>query len=381
MTLSQSTERTLAGLRVDLVGSFLRPDALKNAFVAFERGEIDHVALRTVQDLAIRRLIETEEAHGLPLVTDGEFRRVNFQQSFYDVAGFAWSGAWIASQRAGRDEGPGFTPSLMARQRATEPLRLAGNQVLTEYTAAALFTDRPVKITLIGPDRIVQSYDEPGSRDVYRNVDEFVDGVVAVQRTMIEELRDAGCRYVQIDEPSYTAYVDERSIADMRERGQDPAQNLARSIRADNAIVRAFPEMTFGIHLCRGNRQSHWHREGSYDAIAEQLFNSLDHDRFLLEYDTERAGSFEPLRFVPKGKMVVLGLITTKTGEIESLDALQRRIDEASRFCPIDQLALSPQCGFASSLAGNRLSEADQWRKIDVMLEAAARIWGAAATV
>lgn len=366
----------LAQLRVDLVGSFLRPQALKDAFVAFGSGEILRPDLEVVQDRAIEALLAVEEAHGLPIVTDGEFRRINFQQSFHDIAGFAWSSAWIAAQRAGKEEGPGFTPSLMARQRATEPLRIAENQIRNEYRFVARRTSKPVKVTLIGPDRIEQSYDEAGSRDVYRDADAFVDAVVAVQREMIGEVRDAGCRYVQIDEPSYTAYVDERSLADMRERGQDPARNLERSIRADNAIVDAFGDMMFGIHLCRGNRQSHWHREGTYDAIAEQLFNSLRHERLLLEYDTERAGSFEALRFVPKGKMVVLGLITTKTGQAEAVDELLRRVEDAARYCPIEQLALSPQCGFASSLAGNRLSEDEQWRKIDVMLETAARIWG-----
>jgi 5-methyltetrahydropteroyltriglutamate--homocysteine methyltransferase len=151
---------------------------------------------------------------------------------------------------------------------------------------------------------------------------------------------------------------------------------LARSISADNEIIAGFPGVTFGIHICRGNRQSMWHREGHYDAIAEQLFSGLDHQRLLLEYDTERAGSFAPLRFVPKGKVAVLGLITTKTGRVESVDELRRRIDEAARYLPIEQLALSAQCGFASSLRGNLLAEDEQFRKLDVMLETAAKVWG-----
>jgi 5-methyltetrahydropteroyltriglutamate--homocysteine methyltransferase len=151
---------------------------------------------------------------------------------------------------------------------------------------------------------------------------------------------------------------------------------MERSIRADNAVIADFPEMTFGIHLCRGNRQSMWHREGSYDAIAEKLFNGLKHPRLLLEYDTERAGGFEPLRFVPKGKTVVLGLITTKIGRVETMDELRRRIDEAARYIPIEQLALSPQCGFASSIKGNLLNEDEQFRKLDVMLETAVKVWG-----
>jgi 5-methyltetrahydropteroyltriglutamate--homocysteine methyltransferase len=168
---------------------------------------------------------------------------------------------------------------------------------------------------------------------------------------------------VQIDGPGYTAYADAQSLEAMRSRGEDPRANMERSINADNTVIADFPGVTFGLHMCRGNRQSMWHREGTYDAIAERLFNGLHHQRLLLEYDTERAGSFDPLRFVPKGKIVVLGLITTKVSRVETVDELKRRIEEAARYVPIEQLALSPQCGFASSIAGNLLSEDEQWRK------------------
>jgi 5-methyltetrahydropteroyltriglutamate--homocysteine methyltransferase len=200
--------------------------------------------------------------------------------------------------------------------------------------------------------------------------------VVSVERTIIAQLAEVGCRYVGIDGPGYTAYVDGPSIEAMRARGEDPNANMERSIQADNQIIAGFPGVTFGLHMCRGNRQSMWHREGSYDAIAERLFNGLKHQRLLLEYDTKRAGSFEPLRFVPKGKLVVLGLITTKVGHTETVDELRRRIEEASRYLPVAQLALSPQCGFASSIMGNLLTEDEQFRKLDVMLEAAAKVWG-----
>jgi 5-methyltetrahydropteroyltriglutamate--homocysteine methyltransferase len=162
----------------------------------------------------------------------------------------------------------------------------------------------------------------------------------------------------------------------MRARGEDPEQNLARSLKAEAALVAGFPGATFGIHLCRGNQRSMWHREGSYDAIAERLFNELPHDRFLLEYDTERAGSFEPLRFVPKSRVVVLGLVSTKVPELETVDALKRRIDQASQFVPLDQLALSPQCGFASDVVGNLLSPDDQRRKLERVVEVARQVWG-----
>ena len=161
----------------------------------------------------------------------------------------------------------------------------------------------------------------------------------------------------------------------MRERGEDPDTNLERSIRADNAVIDGFPGVTFGVHICRGNQASTWHREGHYDAIAERLFNGLKHDRFLLEYDTERAGSFEPLRFVPKGRVAVLGLVSSKIGTVESADDVLRRVQEASRFIATDQLALSAQCGFASDVGGNLLTEDEQWRKLELVRDVARRVW------
>src|SRR6185295_8256068 len=207
-------------------------------------------------------------------------------------------------------------------------------------------------------------------------VDEFMADVVRIQRRMVEELARAGCRYVHIDEPGYTAYVDEPSLKLMRERGEDPDQNIRRSIAANAAIIAGFPDVTFGIHLCRGNHRSMWHREGTYDAIAERLFNELPFDRFLLEYDSPRSGSFEPLRFVPKGKVVVLGLISSKVAEVESADDLCRRVEEAGRYVSLDQLAISPQCGFASDIVGNLLDEEAQRRKLELVVRVADKMWG-----
>jgi 5-methyltetrahydropteroyltriglutamate--homocysteine methyltransferase len=270
----------------------------------------------------------------------------------------------------------GQDPILLNRKRVTERLRLVRNSLLADFRFTQSLTDRPVKVTLISADRISQCYDSEASRAVYPSVEEFLKDVVAVERRMVMELAQAGCRYVGIDGPGYTAYVDPDSLAAMRSRGEDAQANLSRSIAADNEIIADFPGVTFGVHICRGNRQSMWHREGHYDAIAETLFNDLNHQRLLLEYDTERAGGFEPLRFVPKGKIAVLGLITTKVARIETVDELRRRIDEAARYLPIEQLAISPQCGFASGLRGNLLTEDEQFRKLDVMLETAAKVWG-----
>ena len=371
-------------LRIDLVGSLLRPAKLKQAYEKWGRGETTDEELQAIQDEAIREVIAKQEAHHLPLVVDGEFRRTNFMESFSVVAGVEeWqTGVKTYHSILAREDTEaaktekGQDPILLNRKRVTQKLRLVRNRLLEDYRFAQSLTRRPVKVSLIGPDRITQCYDSQNSCLVYGTIDEFVADVVAVEREMIGQLAETGCRYVGIDAPGYTAYVDEPSLAAMRARGEDPEQNMERSIRADNQVIADHPNMTFGIHLCRGNRQSMWHREGSYDAIAEKLFNGLKHPRLLLEYDTERAGSFEPLRFVPKGKTVVLGLITTKVGRIETVDELRRRIDEAAGYIPIEQLAISPQCGFASSIMGNLLSEDQQFRKLDVMVETAAKVWG-----
>ena len=378
----------LRHLRVDQVGSLLRPPALKAAFARFGEGRTTEKQLGQAEDDAVRTVIARQEALGLPVVTDGEFRRLNFQDSFGDsVSGFrtAPNTMQFHLQRAGagkplqrfdldsRKEGP----AVITRRPAMERIRLVRNRPLEEYRFAEAVATRPVKVTLIGPDRIAHRFAHEESRNVYAGVDEFITDVVAIERQMVGELIEAGCPYVQIDPPGLTAYVDASSLAQMRSRGEDPDVNLERSIVAENAVINGFPELTFGIHICRGNQRSMWHREGSYDGIAERLFTRLGHQRLLLEYDSERAGGFEPLRFVPKGTVVVLGLISTKVPCQETVDELLRRIEAATRFVPVEQLALSPQCGFASDIAGNLLSEDDQWRKLEVMLETSEQVWGA----
>lgn len=371
-------------MRVDLVGSLLRPQQLKQAFADYGDGKTSEADLKQAQDEAIREVVAKQVAHNLPIVVDGEFRRTSFMESFAVVAGVE---EWQAGARtyheilARKDNGKegthkGQDPILLNRKRVTARLKLIRNTLVDDFRFSQSLTDRPVKITLIGPDRIQQCYDADASRSVYPNTDEFLRDVVGVERQMLGELAQAGCRYVGIDGPGYTAYVDADSLVAMRVRGEEPMATMERSIRADNEVIAGFPNVIFGIHICRGNRQSMWHREGKYDAIAEKLFNGLKHQRLLLEYDTERAGGFEPLRFVPKGKIAVMGLITTKVGRVETVDELRRRIDNAARFLPLEQLALSPQCGFASSIRGNLLTEDEQFRKLDVMMETAEKVWG-----
>ncbi len=374
----------LKTMRVDQVGSLLRPQRLKEAFAQYGAGAIKEEELRKAQDEAIRDAIAKQEAHYLPVVVDGEFRRTSFMESFSVVAGVEeWQAGVKTYHRilARQDtheatSHKGQDPILLNRKRVTAKLQLLRNGLLDDFRFAQGLTDRTVKVTLISADRITQCYDSENSQSIYPTVDEFLADVVAVERQMIAQLAGAGCRYVGIDGPGYTAYVDPDSLAAMRGRGEEPTANMARSVKADNEVIAGLPGVTFGIHICRGNRQSMWHREGTYDEIAEKLFNGLDHQRLLLEYDTERAGSFEALRFVPKDKIAVLGLITTKVGRVESIDGLRRRIDEAARYLPLEQLAISPQCGFASSIGGNLLTEDEQFRKLEVMLETAAKVWG-----
>jgi methionine synthase II (cobalamin-independent) len=378
VTIETGTE--LRHLRVDNVGSLLRPPALQAAFDERAAGRIGHAELRAVQDDAIRDVVRRQEQHGLPVVTDGEFRRRHFNESFADVSGFA--GDTLAPARpsrpaaGGRLDAPGGEQLTTVSLQVIEPIRLVRNRPLAEYEFTQGLTDRPVKATLLNPDGVAQRYDPGGSsQEVYPDVDAFLSDVVAVGRAIIAGLVDAGCRYIQIDAPRYSAYLGEASRAEMRSRGRDPQHSLEAAIGAENELIAGFPGVTFALHVCRGNRRSQWHFDGGYDAIAAELFE-VRHDRLLLEYDTERAGGFEPLATVPDSATVVLGLITTKTGELESPDELKRRIDEASRYVPLERLALSTQCGFASVMEGNLLSEDDQWRKLDLMMQVAAEVWG-----
>jgi 5-methyltetrahydropteroyltriglutamate--homocysteine methyltransferase len=374
-------------LRVDQVGSLLRPTQLKNIYARHGRGAASDVILREGQDEAIHALILQQEAHDLPVFTDGEYRRLNFQDSFVEsVSGFVAEKQTLQFQesrtqggQAGQRWQPDSAktdPKLQYWRPITQRLRLNENQPLKEWRFAAKLTKKTVKVSLISPDRISENFERQNASGVYSDVEEYLADIVSICRRLVTQLADAGCPYIQIDAPSYTAYVDSQSLQRMRASGVDPMAKMERSMMADNAVIGGVNGVIFGIHLCRGNVRSMWHREGSYDAIAERLFNTLKHDRFLLEYDTARAGGFEPLRFVPKNKIVVLGLVSTKVPAVENADELKRRIDEAARYLPLEQLSLSPQCGFSSNIVGNLLTEDDQWRKFDVIREVARDVWG-----
>jgi 5-methyltetrahydropteroyltriglutamate--homocysteine methyltransferase len=374
-------------IRTDVVGSLLRPAAWKQARRRFDAGGIGEEEFRALELQCVQAHVKLQEDVGLDVVTDGEVSRLNFQDSFgLAVSGYETAGETVGTHEK-RSEGgkplarfdiadlAGAGTPVVHRRPVVKKLELTRNPPLEEYRRVAALTRKPVKVSLIGPDRIMQRFDHRGSKPVYASVDEFLDDVVALQRTMIRQLVDAGCRYVHIDEPGYTAYVDQPSLAAMRERGEDPQENFTRSLRANAKLVEGFDGVTFGIHLCRGNQRSMWHREGSYDAIAERLFNELPYRRFLLEYDSPRAGGFAPLRFVPKDKIVVLGLVSTKVAALEPLEELERRIGQAQKYIPLERLAVSPQCGFGSDVSGNLVSEDDQRRKLERVVEVVRRIW------
>lgn len=386
--MAASDRHPLARMRVDQVGSLLRPQSLKAAFRAFGAGEIAREALEAAQDEAVRAVIARQEQAGLPIVSDGEFRRLNWQVSFSEVDGWdLWAGSWKGFLENPDLVMPGERPLsrgedavVSFRTPATRRLELKNSFPLREYRFAASVARTPVKATIMGPDRVAQMCDVDASRAAYADADALLADVVRIQRQMVAELAEAGCPYVQLDEPSYTGYVDPATLERLRARGESPIANLERAIAADNTVARELRgRAVSAVHICRGNRASMWHREGSYDSIAEALFTGLRFDRLLLEYDTGRAGGFEPLRFLPRGTegpTVVLGLITTKSGRVETEAELIARIDDAARFVPLDQIAISPQCGFASGIGGNFLSEDEQWRKLDVMMRVARTVWG-----
>jgi len=382
--------QNLKKIRTDVVGSLQRPPLLKDARAKFEEGKLSAAEFRTIEDEAVDEAVRMQEAIGLDVLTDGELRRLNFQDSFgMAVEGYDADAskstlksyekrveAAAPNQRWDMPELQHAGTGVSTRRPTKARLRLTRNIPLEEYEYVSKIAKTPAKVSLIGPDRISQRFDHQNSKGVYDSMDEFVDDVVRIERAIVESLVEAGARYVHIDAPGFTAYVDGPSMEQMRSRGEDPTRNFARSIRAESQLVQSFGEVTTAIHLCRGNQHSMWHREGTYDAIAEQLFNELPHDRFLLEYDTPRAGSFEPLRFVPKGKVVVLGLVSTKGPELEKIDDLKRRIDEAAKVISLDQLAISPQCGFASDIVGNRINIDEQKRKLERVVETARQVWG-----
>ena len=391
--MTSAMAEDLRKIRVDQIGSLCAPRPLQEVFARYKQGAASEQELDRAKDDGIRDIVAKQAALGLPVVTDGELRRRNFQESFgSSVSGFdvasedkAMEGVNTAPLARAEQNFSAPGPAIVTRRKVVERLCLSRNVPLEEYKFARALTDKPIKMTVLSPDRISQRFDWQNSVAIYRDMDAFLADVVDITRQIIRQLIDAGCRYIQVDAPGYTAYVDQVSLDRMRARGEDPKRNLERSIAADNAVIEGFDGVAFGIHLCKGNARTidpatgkvtpQWHREGHYDGIAEQVFSQLKHHRILLEYDDERSGGFAPLQHVRKGTIAVLGLVTTKRPDLEPFDLLKRRLDEASRYLPAEQLAISPQCGFGG-LDHLVIPEQDQWRKFERMMDVARAVWG-----
>jgi methionine synthase II (cobalamin-independent) len=359
--------------RADHVGSLLRPDALKAAFRAHAAGELDGDGLRAAQDDAIRAVVALQEEVGLHSVTDGELRRGSYWSHFLEgVEGLAAAPAAFEF-RDGSGDVMGFT-GTQNRGRLRRRRSISGD----ELDFLRRVTVETPKVTLPAPSTM-HFWRGPESidRSVYPTLAEFLDDLAAIYRAEIVDLASRGARYVQLDEVAAAMLCDDDVRAVVLARGEDPDELLGAYIATSNRALGGRPgAMTTALHVCRGNYKGHWLATGGYEPIAEQLFGSLAVDAFFLEFDSERAGGFAPLRYVPDGVGVVLGLVSSKLPELEAADDLVRRIEEASAYVPVDRLGISPQCGFASTAGGNPITEDDERRKLALVVEVADRVWG-----
>ena len=356
--------------RAEHVGSLLRPAGLLDLRQRFVRGEIDQTALTAAEDRAIEDAVRLQEQVGLRLATDGEFRRQSYHSYFYGQLGDI---SFEAPQGAAGGRGAQPMASIKSRIAWKSPIHA------TDFAFLRRRTNALPKITIPGPCALhFRGGDAAVRAQAYRDTDEFWHDIVAAFRSELHALAAAGCSYVQIDETAFAKFGDAAVQATLRARGDDPDALIDKYIAVTNRVLAELPGMRIGMHLCRGNRGGQWHAEGSYEAVAEKLFNRLAIDFFFLEYDSPRAGDFAPLRFVPKDKSIVLGLVSTKMNFLEDKSALRRRLDEASRLVPLDRLAVSPQCGFASTEVGNPISAEMQEAKLRLVVDLAQDVWGTA---
>ena len=358
-------------IRADQVGSFLRPADL----LAARQAGTDPARLRALEDTHIRRVFARQQELGLDVYTDGEFRRRNFMSDLTDsVEGFDLGDAVSRSWQGAGAKVASVTGIVVDKLRQVRRL--------TAHELGFIRAHSPgrFKMTLPSSNQFPAIAFKRGITDrVYRDHSALLWDIVPIMHGEVAALAEAGVPYIQIDAPRYSYYIDPKWRTFVKnEIGVEPDAALDEAIRADNAVLEgaARPEVTLAIHLCRGNNRSQWYAEGGYDPIAEKLFSTLRVDRFLLEYDDERSGTFTPLRFVPEGKTVVLGLVSTKKPQLESQRDLIARIEEAAKYVPLERLALSPQCGFASVMEGNLLTEEDQWAKLRLVVETARKVWG-----
>jgi 5-methyltetrahydropteroyltriglutamate--homocysteine methyltransferase len=362
--------------RADHVGSFLRPKSVLDAREKYAAGAIDAAELRTVEDEAIAELVKWQEGLGLEAITDGEFRRFFFHTDFLlQLSGVEERGGLKKAFKNDAGTDVHFAPPVMVvtgKVEHVKPIQLADYQFLASQVT------RTPKVSIPSPSMLHFRAGRAGiPEDIYPEMDGFYADVAAAYRDEVTQLADAGCRYIQMDDTNLAYLCDDEQREDARKRGLDPDATTRQYAQLINDSFASAPaDMVRAIHLCRGNFRSSWAAEGGYEPVAEIMFNELDIDAFFLEYDDPRSGDFAPLRFLPKGKTVVLGLVTTKLGDLESKDDIKRRIDEAAKFADLDQLALSPQCGFASTVHGNDITTEQQAEKIRLVAEVAKEVWG-----
>ncbi|HTE78510.1 MAG TPA: 5-methyltetrahydropteroyltriglutamate--homocysteine S-methyltransferase [Xanthobacteraceae bacterium] len=374
--VASNTMASKPPFRAEHIGSLLRPPELMRKRVLFARGEISQIELTIAEDEAICGVIEMQEQSGFKFVTDGEFRRRSYHSFFYGELGNLRIDTigGVNAVGANGEGGRGAQPMAIIDSRVqwTHPIH-AG-----DVTFLKTHSDRWPKITVPGPCALhFRGGDTAATASAYTDVEQFWSDIVEAFTRELHSLAEVGCRYVQIDETAFAKFGDPDVRASLAARGDDWSALIDKYIAVTNQVLAAAPkEMYIGMHLCRGNRGGHWHADGSYEEVADRLFNALAIPFYFLEYDTPRAGSFTPLRFVPKHKMVVLGLVSTKILELEDKGVLKRRLDDATKFVSLDRLAISPQCGFASVDTGNPVTAETQNRKLELVCEFAREIWG-----
>jgi 5-methyltetrahydropteroyltriglutamate--homocysteine methyltransferase len=363
--------------RAEHIGSLLRPRSLLDLREGFGRGEIDSATLTNAENEAIKIAIAMQERVGLKVVSDGEFRRRSYHSYFYRQLGDISIDTLDGKDAKGGDPGKrGGQPVAVinSRVRWTRPINVSDFEFLNAHTKLV------PKMTIPGPCALhFRGGDAAVLAKAYKDTDEFWNDVIEAFGKELNALADAGCRYVQIDETAFAKFGDPEVQAALAARGDSWSSLIDTYIEVTNRVLKnAPPTLSIGMHLCRGNRGGQWHSEGSYDVVADRLFNALNIAFYFLEYDSPRAGTFEPLRLLPSHKSAVLGLVSTKTAILDDEDALKRRLDEAARFVDIDRLAVSPQCGFASVDTGNPISADLQEQKLQLVVTLARNVWGSA---
>ncbi len=366
------SQRTKPPFRADHVGSLLRPAALKKAREQRAKGEIAAAALKAIEDREIERVIKRQEEVGLQSITDGEFRR-----SWWHLD-FLWGLDGV--EKHVMDSGVAFAAVTTRNEgvKVTGKIGFSGHPMLEHFKFVAAHTQRTLKITIPAPSAIYgRPMRLPIDQKIYPKLDALFDDLGQAYKKAVRAFADQGCRYLQLDEVFIAMLCDPKYRQQMKDRGDDPVKlgELYGDL-INTAMSDIPPDMTITMHLCRGNYKSTFMGTGGYEAEQNILFNRIKVHGYFMEYDSDRAGGFEPLRLVPKDRHVVLGLVTTKTGRLESKDDLKRRIDEATKYISLDQLCLSPQCGFASTEEGNTLAEDEQWAKLRMIVEVAKEVWG-----